>query len=132
MRIEKLMEKAKWMRYCNLSDNVYKTYEKLLQSVNEIIKDLYKKWISRVGENPQDRLDSFLMRKKTKEKYSKLECNIDPVILDLCQEAYHWLDLDFKLTINIQLVYDKWDTLSLVYENVLSVVSSYNKILDGD
>ena len=132
IRVKMLMRNASWLPYCNISELVLEKFEMLATSINERIKNLFQKWINYVGENPQERLKCFLMKRKNEERRGKLECNMDPLILDLCHEAHHWLDAGFSFPINIQLVHEKWDSLCFVYESVLSVTLAYNKILDGN
>ncbi|XP_051176804.1 dynein axonemal heavy chain 2 [Leptopilina boulardi] len=130
VRIRELLKLADWMPFSNISDVICEKYDSLVMSLNDIIRNLYKKWINYIGENPQERLNCFLMRRKNEELNFKLECNMDPLILELCRDVNHWLDWDFLIPINIQIVTDKVDTLLFVYENVVSVVLAYNKILD--
>ncbi|XP_033219684.1 dynein heavy chain 2, axonemal [Belonocnema kinseyi] len=130
-RINALLKKADWIPFCSISEQVSEKYEMLVTSVNNGIKNIFQKWVNNAGENPQDHLNCFLMKRKNGERHGKLECNMDPRILDLCIEANHWLDFEFTFPINIQMVHDKWDTLLFVYESVLSVVLAYNKILDA-
>lgn len=131
-RINSLIKKADWIPYCCISEQVSEKYDMLMTSVNDGIKNIFQKWVNNAGENPQDHLNCFLMKRKNEERHGKLECNMDLRILDLCREANHWLDFEFTFPINIQMVHDKWDTLLFVYESVLSVVLAYNKILDGN
>lgn len=132
VRIRELIKRADWMPFCNISDLICEKYDSLVMSINDIIKTLYKKWINYIGENPHERLNCFLMKRKSEEMNFKLECNMDSLILDLCRDVNNWLDWDFLIPFNIQIVFEKSDTLLFVYEKVVSIVLSYNKILDGN
>ncbi|XP_012280984.2 dynein heavy chain 2, axonemal [Orussus abietinus] len=128
--MKKTVDEAKWMFPCNMAEEVYLQHKILVASIEDSISDLYYKWINDTGENPVDRLDRFLMRRSSVTP-EFIECNIDQSIIQICKEASYWINLGFNVPVHIQVVHGKWDTLQFVYESVLTVVLSYNKIIDA-
>ncbi|XP_008209980.1 dynein heavy chain 2, axonemal [Nasonia vitripennis] len=117
---------AKAFHHCNA----------LVESIAGQIADLYRKWLAELGDNPQSRLDRYLMRRVSDacgadDKARLLECNVDPRLLSLCKEAGYWLDLRFELPVSVQLINGRWRSLQFVYENVLAIVGAYNKIIQA-
>ena len=125
-----VLEEAVWMPYCNLSKDICYQHDLLKKSIEDLITDLYNKWVHEVGDNPRVKLDRFLMR-RTDESPGLLRCNINPDILNLCREATYWIALKFAIPVQVQIVYDKWETLHFVYESVLAVTIGYNKMIEG-
>ena len=111
--------------------------DSLVQSIRARVADLYRKWLAELGDNPQSRLDRYLMRRggcpddKAGSSSASLACNADPRLVALCEEAAYWLDLRFELPANLQLINGRWKSLQFVYENVLAIVGAYNKIVQG-
>lgn len=128
--MKKCFDDAEWLSYCSMSNEVNLQYEKLVNSIQDTVTNLFYKWIDNVGEGVHKRLDRYLMR-PSPNKSGLLECNIDPKIINTCQEARYWTMWKFKFPISIQIIYDKWPTVKFVYESVLSVVLAYNKIIEG-
>ncbi|XP_076651590.1 dynein heavy chain 2, axonemal kl-2 [Halictus rubicundus] len=123
-----MLEDAAWMPYCSMSLEIYHQHDILMKSIEDLVENLHLSWVLAVGDNPRAKLDRFLMR-RSDDRTGNLECTIDPDILNLCREADYWVNLRFPIPVQITLVYDKWDTLCFVYESVLAVVISYNKVI---
>lgn len=123
-----LLEQSMWMPFCSISEDVYHQHDLLKKSITDIVHNIYSNWIHETGENPRARLDRFLMRYSA-FRNDVLECNIDPVILNLCREAAYWVGLKYTLPVHIQIVYDKWANLQFVYESVLAVIIGYNNLV---
>jgi dynein heavy chain len=49
----------------------------------------------------------------------------------VCHEAIIWDRLKYDIPAVVQPVYNKWDKLKFVYENVLTVVMDYNQVIEG-
>lgn len=126
----KMLEKAEWMPYCSMSEEIYHQEDIVIRSIEDSIKNLYVKWLHEVGDNPRARLDRYLMR-RSDSKPGLLECNIDPNILNLCCECFYWISLKFNIPVHIQPIHDNRDTLYFIYESVLAVTLAYNKIIEG-
>ncbi|XP_011862155.1 PREDICTED: dynein heavy chain 2, axonemal [Vollenhovia emeryi] len=126
----KMLEKAEWMPYCGMSEEIYHQEDIVIRSIEDSMRDLHVKWLHDVGDNPRARLDRYLMR-RSDGKPGLLECNIDPNILNLCRECFYWISLKFNIPVHVQLIHDKWDTLHFIYESVLAVTLAYNKIIEA-
>jgi len=124
-----ILEEAAWIPHYNLTQ-IYQQETIVVNSIDDSIKNLHTKWLHHIGDNPQMRLDRFLMR-RSDVKTGLLECNMDPFVLDLFRECFYWIGLRFNIPVHIQVIYDKWNTLHFVYESVLAVTLAYNKILEG-
>ncbi|XP_068978772.1 dynein axonemal heavy chain 2 [Bombus flavifrons] len=122
------LEEAMWMPFCGLSEDIYYQHDLLKKSIEDFVTDIYMEWIHEVGENPRVKLDRFLMR-RSDSSAGLLCCNINPDILNLCRETAYWITLKFTIPVQVQIVYDKWETLNFVYESVLAVVIGYNKVI---
>ncbi|KAG5317386.1 DYH2 protein, partial [Pseudoatta argentina] len=125
----KMLQKAEWMPYCAMSEEIYHQGNIIIKSIEDSTKELHVKWLHDVGDNPPQ-LDRCLMR-RSDNKPGLLECNIDPNILNLCRECFYWISFRFSIPVNIQQIYDKWDTLRFIYESVLAVSLAYNKIIEA-
>lgn len=125
-----MLDEAAWMPYCGMSLEIYRQHDVLMKSIEDLVHHLHQSWVMAVGDNPRAKLDRFLMRRRD-DRAGHLECTIDPEILNLCRESEYWVGLRFPVPVHIRIVYDKWDTLQFVYESVLAVVISYNKVVDG-
>ncbi|XP_031370853.1 dynein heavy chain 2, axonemal [Apis dorsata] len=123
-----ILEHALWMPYCGLRYEAFHQQELLQKSIEDFVADLYAKWIYEVGDNPRAKLDRFLMRRCNITE-GLLRCNIDPSILTLCREASYWIALKFIIPVHVQIVFDKWETLNFVFESVIAVIISYNKVI---
>jgi len=124
-----MLQEAAWMPHHSMSQ-IYQQESITLNLIDDIMKDLHAKWLYHIGENPRMRLDRSLMR-RSDVKTGLLECNMDPFILDLCRECFYWIGLRFSIPVHIQVIYERWNMLHFVYESVLAVTLSYNKILEG-
>ncbi|KAK4876213.1 hypothetical protein RN001_012635 [Aquatica leii] len=126
--LKKIFDDANWMRPCSIAEDIFTQYANLLTAIDNIILDLYRKWIDSIGEDVGNRLNRSLMN-RSPTKLGLLECNIDRSLLDLFQEAKFWETLNFEIPGHVNNVYKKANTIKMVYENVLSVVMDYNKII---
>ncbi|KZC12413.1 Dynein heavy chain 2, axonemal [Dufourea novaeangliae] len=126
----RMLEEAAWMPNCSMSLDIYYQHDIVMKSIDDLITYLYHSWILSVGENPRAKLDRFLMR-RADGKTGNLECTIDPDILTLGRESACWVHQRFPIPVHIRVIHDKWDTLRFVYESVLAVVISYNKVIDA-
>lgn len=125
---KKILDDAIWIPACTLTEEIYLQYEKLIQTIDDTILNLYRRWVWTVGEEVTGRLKRpLLMRSITKP--GLLECNIDRSLLTIFHECKYWKCLGFEIPAHVQVVESKADTIRLVYENVLMVVMDYNKIL---
>ncbi|KYM82700.1 Dynein heavy chain 2, axonemal [Atta colombica] len=126
----KMLEKAEWMPYCAMSEEIYHQEDIMIRSIEDSMKELHIKWLYYVGDNPRAQLDRCLMR-QSDSKPGLLECNIDPNILNLCHECFYWISFKFNIPVHIQQIYDMWDTLRFIYESVLAVTLTYNRIIEA-
>ncbi|XP_076240945.1 dynein heavy chain 2, axonemal kl-2 [Calliopsis andreniformis] len=125
-----MLDEAAWMPFCGLSIEIYHQHDLLMKSIEDLVQDLYNKWTHELGDNPRTRLDRFLMR-RSDFRPGLLECNIDPDILNLCRESAYWINLKFTIPVQLQIVYDRWETLYFVYESVLAVMIAYNTAIEA-
>lgn len=69
---------------CSISKDVFAQYEKLINSIDSKIINLYRKWIDSIGEDVSSRLQRPLMAKSI-AKPGLLECNIDRYLINTQQ-----------------------------------------------
>lgn len=94
------------------------------------INKLNDKWLDGLGLEVVSRLNRPLMNRSVTHK-GLLECNIDPVILELCDESKYFLLLGYDLPTNINKVFSKHTTIKFVFDSVVTVVLDYNRILSA-
>lgn len=123
-----MIDNAVFIPHCNLREDVYEQYEKLIKSIDERIRYLYHNWEQSLGTNMWGRLNRPLLNRSV-TRPGLLECNIDRTVLPTCRETQYWVQLGYEVPYNIKNVYAKYDNLKLVYEEVLTVVMDYNRIL---
>lgn len=126
----KRLEEAEWMPYCSMTVEIYHQQAIVIKSIDDAVKNLYAQWLHDVGENPRSRLDRFLMRRSDNGS-GLLECNIDPDIPRLCRESSYWISLKFTVPLNVQIIYDKRETLHYIQESVHAVALACNNIIEG-
>lgn len=129
-RTKKMLEEAEWMPYCSMKFEIFNQCEILIKSIEDNIKNLHKEWIEESGENPRTHLDRHLMKRQ--EKFPLLlDCNMDSFILNLCRECDSWINLRFHIPIQMTVIHIKKDMIFHTYESILTVIHTYNKIIEG-
>ncbi|KAJ8670786.1 hypothetical protein QAD02_002045, partial [Eretmocerus hayati] len=151
-RLASLLRDSTWQRRegesngpsaSNSHEEALQRGELLADSIASRQAELCRKWLAEIGDSPQSRLERRLMRYQQfqpdesgapsqlneRDSPKRLECNIDPRILQLCEEATAWADLRFDLPVHVQQIVGRWQTLQFVYENVLAIVGAYNRIV---
>ncbi|XP_031338901.1 dynein heavy chain 2, axonemal-like isoform X2 [Photinus pyralis] len=126
--LKKTVENASWLRDCSIAEDTWAQYAHVLVSIENIIRNLYQKWITSVGTESNERLNRSLMKRST-SKMGLLECNIDRSLLELLHEAKYWEALKFELPGYLGSICQKGNQLKLIFEKVLAVVMDYNKII---
>lgn len=71
-----MIENAMWLPKCGIAMEVRQQYDKLLVSIKEHIKDLFRKWNDTLEDNIVQRLNRPLMRKSA-SRPGLLENNFD-------------------------------------------------------
>lgn len=137
-RLSQLLRECTWQRAGALDAHAeaIQNCQSLVESINTQITDLHRKWLVELDDNPQNQLKHFLMRQDyltpvTGVEQQILVCNVDTNLLSLCEEARFWLDLKYQLPQTIQQISGRWRSLQFIYENVLAIVATYNKIVEG-
>lgn len=74
--LKQVLDDAAWMSACSLAEEIFKQYENLQASVDEIILNLNRKWVDSIGDDVASRLNRPLMCKSATQP-GLLECNID-------------------------------------------------------
>ncbi|XP_057654894.1 dynein axonemal heavy chain 2 isoform X2 [Diorhabda carinulata] len=128
--LKSLFDDAGWMLPCSLARDVFAQYEKLINSIEDTVLNLYRKWVDSLGEDINSRVNRSLMIKSA-TKPGHLECNIDRSILDIFHEANYWDALQYEIPPYVKSVYQKKETIKFMYECVLNVVLDYNKIISS-
>lgn len=124
----KILKDAAWMLPCSLAEEIILQYNKLIASIDELITNLYRKWIDVIGDDVHSRLKRPLMRRSA-EKAGLFECNIDGFLLDMIHEAKYWQLMHFDIPGHVMNLYNKASSIKFVYDSVIMVVMDYNKIL---
>lgn len=126
--LKKILDDAIWIPACSIAEEIFVQYEKLIASIDDMIINIYRRWVETLGEDVTSRLKRpLLMRSITRP--GLLECNIDRSLLNIFHECDYWKCLGFEIPAHVQVVESKAIVIKLVYENVLMVVMDYNKIV---
>lgn len=97
-------------------------------NVTNTIRQLNDQWLDTMHTDVSVKLNRTLMcRSITHPGF--LECNIDRDILIICEEARYFEIIGFGVPVHVNQIYSKYNTIKLMYENVLTVVLNYNRIL---
>lgn len=129
-RMKKIMEDAEWMPYCSMKFEIFNQCNIVIKLIEDIITNLYKEWIEESSDNPSLRLDRYLMKRNEKSPLL-LDCNMDSFILILCRECDCWINLRFHIPIQMTAIHIKKDIIFSMYEGILEVTNTYNKIIEG-
>lgn len=70
------MDDAPWILPCGLAEEIISQYKKLIVSIDDLILEIYRKWIDHIGEDFPSRLNRPLLRRSA-TKIGCFECNID-------------------------------------------------------
>lgn len=131
MNLKKMFDDAGWLMPCSISKEIFGHYFKLLESMQEKILFLHKKWVASTGEDVISRLNRPLMC-RSRMKPGLLECNIDRSLLKIFRETKIFNEaLDFEVPFHIKGLYQKAKTILFVYESVLTVVLDYNRVISS-
>lgn len=103
-------------------------FEQMNENLTKDIRKIYDKWLDIMDVDVAAKLNRTLMCRSVTHP-GLLECNIDRVVLEMCEEAQSFGLLGFGTPVHINQVYSRYNTIRLVYESVLTVVLDYNKIL---
>lgn len=121
---------AEWLPECSKAKPTLQTYDDLERNLMKGVKDLYDQWLDTVEIEVADRLNSTLM-KRSRTKKGMLECNIDFSVLEMCAEANYFEMLGYQIPGHIKMVHGKYETIKLVFDSVVAVVTEYNRVLDS-
>lgn len=102
----------------------------MVENTKNNIARLNDEWLDTLGIEVVSKLNRTLICRSSTHA-GLLECNIDRDVLDLCEEAKMFETLGFGVPVHINQVYSKYTNIKFVYENVLTVVLDYNRILSA-
>lgn len=76
------------------------------------------------------KLDRHLLM-RGKQPKALLQCNIDPVVLQINVQAAHFERLGFPVPLPIRKLYERHGTLQYVYNSLLLLCLNYNRIMNA-
>ena len=80
------MDDAKWLPPCGIADEIRKQYDKLMVTMEDSIKHLYRKWRDSLEEDMQNRLDRPLLA-RSHSNPGLMESNFDRLVSHTCYYA---------------------------------------------
>lgn len=102
-------------------------FNKFEECVKNNLKALFESFVSGSIGNMQTRINRTLMAKSV-EFIGFVDCNIDRKILQQHAEIEYFESIKMVIPVQISTVYKKNKNLRLVYHNVMSLISDFNKI----
>lgn len=76
------------------------------------------------------KLDRHLLV-RGKQPKALLQCNIDPMVLQIIAQAKHFERLGFPVPLPMRKLYERHDTLRYVYNSLLLLCLDYNRIMNA-
>lgn len=86
--------------------------------------------VDRGQPNLCQRLDRHLLV-RSKQPKALLQCNIDPMVLQIIAQAKHFERLGFPVPLPMRKLYERHDTLRYVYNSLLLLCLDYNRIMNA-
>ncbi|XP_039277425.1 dynein heavy chain 2, axonemal [Nilaparvata lugens] len=128
----KQLEECQWMIRVPLADEVHMQYQKLLISVDDVIRHYHKRWIEslRKMKNIKSKLHrNLIIRSAHKPGY--LENNIDRKLMSIYHEAFLWMKLEIRIPVEIDMILALYTNLRVLKGGVTNIVIHYNRILQS-
>ncbi|XP_002132483.2 dynein-1-beta heavy chain, flagellar inner arm I1 complex [Drosophila pseudoobscura] len=107
-------------------DSLRKEYERESHQAYEDWQTACCGWSADLNQ----RLERYLII-RSKQARGLLECNIDPAVVEICEQAQHFERLGFPIPSTIKKFYERCECLRSVYNSVTQLCLSYNRILMG-
>ncbi|XP_071050357.1 dynein axonemal heavy chain 2 isoform X2 [Onthophagus taurus] len=126
--MRKILDAAAWLPSCSIADEVFMQYDHLMSSIDELRISIYRSFVSSLGDDVLARLNVTLMCRSV-TKPGLIECNVDRVIINTIFELKCWLNMGYEVPPHVVPLAKREETIRFIYENVLSVVMDYNKII---
>lgn len=129
--IRGLFNSSEWLPNVSEALIVLNKFETIKTEFDKEMRKSYEDWQKNCCSNVlNQKLDRFLLARSNKRK-GLLECNIDPSVLIICEQAQHFSRLGFSLIGPVRKIYEKYESLRFVYNSVLQVCLNYNHILSA-
>ncbi|KAI8038090.1 uncharacterized protein LOC128253296 [Drosophila gunungcola] len=125
------LKSAEWLPSDKESSPVLAKFDSLRHEFQKEMRLAYEDWVVKCcgfsGDLSQ-RLDRYLMVRSKKFK-GLLECNVDPSVLELCEQAQHFERLGFAIPNTLKKLYERYDTIRSLYNSVIQLALRHNCIL---
>ncbi|XP_030384656.1 dynein heavy chain 2, axonemal [Scaptodrosophila lebanonensis] len=121
---------SEWLPPVPEAAKVLSKFETLRKEFELEMRKSFKEWQNNccATSSLNHKLDRYLLT-RSKLRRGLLECNIDPSVLDICEEAQHFEQLGFVLPVAVKKLYEQHDNLRLIYSTALEVCLGYNRIM---
>ncbi|XP_013098623.2 dynein axonemal heavy chain 2 [Stomoxys calcitrans] len=125
------LKNSEWLPSVPECGKVLAKFDGLKKDFDKEMRKAFDDWVHSCGSaNLLDRLERKLLV-RSKFKKGLLECNIDRSVLDICQQAQTFEQLNFQIPGSIRKLYEKYATLQFMYNSVITVCLNYNRILSA-
>ncbi|XP_017004584.2 uncharacterized protein [Drosophila takahashii] len=125
------LKNAEWLPAVEESSPALAKFDSLRHEFQKEIRQAYEDWVAKCcgfsGELSQ-RLDRYLIVRSKKFK-GLLECNIDPSVLELCEQAQHFERMGFAVPNTLKKLYERYDVIGSLYNGIIQLALSHNRIL---
>lgn len=126
--LHSLFKKSEWLPENPHSYKILNDYIQLTTAMTQNIQKIYDEWLHSLGIEVSLKLNRSLMTRSVSHP-GLFECNIDHTVFNIFEEAYYFKLLGFGFPVHINQFLTKRNAIKTVYDSVLKVIRSYNKIL---
>lgn len=127
-RLKEQLVNAHYLPKVAAADVSLKTFESTKANIKKKIEENNQQWCSLIDPQPMSYMTNPLINRASG---GHLECNINRRILPIFDEAKHFEFMDVPLPQVLVEIYPMARTQLIVYNKVVNVVLSYNRILDA-
>ncbi|XP_016963439.1 uncharacterized protein LOC108033598 [Drosophila biarmipes] len=125
------LKNAEWLPPVKESAPALAKFDSLRHEFQKEIRQAYEDWVAKCcgfsGDLSQ-LLDRYLIVRSKKYK-GLVECNIDPSVLELCEQAQHFERLGFAIPNTLKKLYERYDVIRSLYNGIIQLALSHNRIL---
>ncbi|XP_055836500.1 dynein axonemal heavy chain 2 isoform X2 [Episyrphus balteatus] len=126
--IKDRLEYSEWLPDVSFSKVALTKFIACNEDYRKEMQKSFKSWTQVADVDFVPKLNRTLLI-RSKAKRGLLECNIDRSLLQICEEARYFAQMGFHIPPNINKQYSKYSSMKFVYNSVITVCLSYNRIL---
>ncbi|XP_068140220.1 LOW QUALITY PROTEIN: uncharacterized protein [Drosophila tropicalis] len=127
------LKNAEWLPVVKEAIPIISKFDLLKKEFNRAVRQSYEDWQNNSTASILDliqRFERYLLIKPTTGKGKcLLQCNIDPVFMELCDQAQHFERFGFAIPAQMKKLHERADYLRWLYNSLVTLCLNYNHII---